>query len=192
MRRKNKIKLWFLSAFTIIILVTALFIIKNNFKGGSTNEELKNNIYNYLSNKNNRINTYNQAVKLNGNSSSNACVFFVSQVLRNNNMTVPDSVCNTAGLISYLKDKGWKKNTDFKALKPGNICFTTDEKGNKDGIPSHTYIFMKWQKEGSYDYAYICDNQSKDYENMIYHLRNIKDVGNVKNIPKDAFSFFME
>lgn len=51
---------------------------------------------------------------------------------------------------------------------------------------------MAWVKEGNYDYAYICDNQAKDYENKIYHIRNIKNVDKANGYSKDAFSFFME
>jgi hypothetical protein len=51
---------------------------------------------------------------------------------------------------------------------------------------------MGWVKEGSYDNAYICDNQAKDYDNEIYHIRNIKDRANVNGITKDAFSFFLK
>lgn len=147
MRGKNKLKVKLLTILTISILVMVLIIIKKNFIS-SSNNQLRNDMYNYLSNKGNRINVYNSAVKLNGNSSANTCVYFVSEVLRKNDVNIPGSVCNTSQLISYLKDKGWKKNTDYKQLKPGDICFTTDESGNKDGIPSHTYIFMKWAKRG--------------------------------------------
>lgn len=46
-------------------------------------------------------------------------------------------------------------------------------------------------EEGKYDYAYICDNQAKDYEGKIYHTRNIKNIKNIKNSQKEPFSFFM-
>ena len=58
-------------------------------------------------------------------------------------------------------------------------------------MPSHTYIFMDWVEEGNFDYAYICDNQAKDYNNQIYHIRNIAIVDKANGFTKDAFSFLM-
>ena len=95
-------------------------------------------------------------------------------------------------LITLLKKKGWKKQSDFEKLSPGDICFTTNENSSKDSNPSHTYVFMKWVKAGSYDYAYVCDNQAKDYSGKIYHIRNIRVTTKVNGFVKDAFAFFMK
>jgi hypothetical protein len=130
-------------------------------------------------------------MSLNEGKSSNACVYFVSEVLRKTDYSIPDSTCNTAQMVSLLKEKGWNKNSDYKKLKPGDICFSTDYSGSNSGKPTHTYIFMGWVEEGSYEYAYICDNQAKDYEGKTYHVRNIKNKDTVKGITKEAFSFFM-
>lgn len=140
----------------------------------------------------NRIASYTEGVKLNNGSSANTCVYFVSDVLRKNNIKVPEGVSNTSDLLEYLSKKGWRKDFDYKKLKQGDLCFTTDEKGDKHGIPTHTYIFMRWVQEGNYEYAYVCDNQSKDYKNKIYHIRNIKNKGNANGADKDAFAFFMK
>ncbi|MDP4178697.1 MAG: hypothetical protein Q8900_10200 [Bacillota bacterium] len=198
-KKTRKIKTIILTVITIIICISMITIIKImntnkiNFRTNNiSSSELNNKIYNYLQIKSNRLKVYEDASKLNNNSTKNACVYFLSEVLRNNNINVPNSVCNTSQLISFLNTNGWKKNTNYKDLKPGNICFTTDEKGNMNGVPSHTYVFMGWVKKGSYDYAYICDNQAKDYEGKIYHIRNIKISVSANGFKKDAFSFFME
>lgn len=148
-------------------------------------------VYNYLKDENNQRKVYNKAVKLNGGDSANTCVYFVSEVLRRNGISIDESTCNTEQLINILKDKGWKKINNYKELEPGDLCFTTDSLGNKKGISSHTYIFMGWVEEGSFDYAYICDNQAKDYNNQVYHIRNIAVVDDANGFTKDAFSFFM-
>ena len=51
---------------------------------------------------------------------------------------------------------------------------------------------MKWVDESHFDYAYICDNQAKDYKNKVYHIRNIKVVDKANGYSKDAFAFFMK
>ena len=50
---------------------------------------------------------------------------------------------------------------------------------------------MGWQKAGNYNFAYVCDNQAKDYDGMIYHLRNIVKSYTANNKEKDPFSFYM-
>lgn len=152
---------------------------------------LNKKIYSYLSSSNRQKSVFNTAIALNNKTSANSCVYFISEVLRRNGVEVPKVTGNTSQLLPVLKEKGFRKETDYRDLMPGDIVFTTDERGNKNGTPSHTYVFMKWAEEGSYDYAYICDNQAKDYDNQIYHIRNIKNRDTVKGIPKDAFSFFM-
>lgn len=153
--------------------------------------ELRVNIYNSMKSNSNRKKAYDRAVALNGGNSINTCVYFVSEVLRINRVYIDDSICNTSQLLDKLKKEGWKVEKDYKKLKPGDICFTTDESLNKNGIPTHTYIFMGWEKEGSYDYAYICDNQAKDYGGKFYHLRNITKVDKVKGNTKEPFNFFL-
>ncbi|KAJ48869.1 hypothetical protein BD780_000330 [Clostridium tetanomorphum] len=180
-----------------IILLGLLFVsilknvipdIKNNIISKNYSSE---NVHEFLMSKKNRQKTYLAAVDLNGGNSENTCVFFVSEVLRRNNYEVPKYMGNTGDFINFLNERGWKKQRNYKKLKPGDICFTTDEKGTTNGIPSHTYIFMGWVEGQKYDYAYICDNQAKDYDNQVYHIRNIRKVDTIKGLTKDAFSFFM-
>ncbi|MFL0247059.1 hypothetical protein [Candidatus Clostridium stratigraminis] len=164
-------------------------IIKNNDKNKDTNFNEK--VYSYLKSSSHEKSVFNAAIILNGKTSSNSCVYFISEVLRRNGVEIPKEIGNTSQIVPLLQQKGFQKYTNYKDLQPGDIVFTTDESGNKNGVPSHTYVFMKWVEKGSYDYAYICDNQAKDYENQIYHIRNIKNKDSVNGIPKDAFSFFM-
>lgn len=177
---------------TTIILILSIVVLNKALEDKGRNLDTSNRIYTYMKQERNQNIVLRDAISLNDNKTSNACVYFVSEVLRKNNISIPKETANTAQLISVLKGKGWKKDNDYKNLKPGDIVFTTDSSGNKNGAPSHAYVFMKWVKEGSYDYAYICDNQAKDYKNKTYHIRNIKNIDNVSGISKDAFSFFMK
>jgi hypothetical protein len=182
----------------LIAIVTVLFFIGvSKFDGVIAKKigedvHLRESIYSYMKQEKNQEKVFNAAIALNDGRSSNACVYFVSEVLRRNDVDIPKRICNTRQLISVLNERGWIKDKNYKNLKPGDICFTTDGAGNKSGIPTHTYVFMGWVEEGSYDYAYILDNQAKDYDNKIYHVRNIKNVDKVNGFTKDAFSFFMK
>ncbi|GAA0181045.1 hypothetical protein SH2C18_36340 [Clostridium sediminicola] len=174
----------------ICFLLIKTFVIPNlySFKNRSN---LHKNVYNFLQNKNNRSLAYSSAVKLHDGNPSNTCVYFVSEVLRRNNCEIPNHMSNVGNFIPFLKEKGWIKKTDYKDLKPGDICFSTDKYGSKTGVPSHTYVFMSWVEEGNYDYAYICDNQARDYNDKIYHIRNIAITDKVNGFTKDPFNFFM-
>ncbi len=152
---------------------------------------LSNDIYNFLSNKINRLKVYNKSTALNNGNTANTCVYFICEVLRENGFNISNSVCNTSQLLSILKSKNLQTITDYTKLKPGDICFTTDSKQNKNGTPSHTYVFMRWVKDGDYSFAYICDNQSKDYDGKIYHVRNISNSYTIDGKTKDPFSFFV-
>ncbi|ERI91562.1 hypothetical protein HMPREF1982_03071 [Clostridiales bacterium oral taxon 876 str. F0540] len=185
-------KVKFIIELIIIIVLCVVIVNKAKELFGTSNLQVRENIYNYLKSEKNQMQIYEAAMKLNNGSSQNTCVYFISEVLRKNNYNVPKETCNTAQIIALLEKDGWEKDSNFKNLKPGDICFTTDDKGNKNGVPSHTYVFMGWVKEGNYDYAYICDNQAKDYGNKVYHVRNISIIANANGYKKDAFSFFMK
>lgn len=185
--RKNKFLLVF-----IFLTAVALIYTRFNHETSSTTQNLREKVYDFIQLESNQKQIYKAAMALNEGKSSNACVYFVSEVLRRNNIDISKGTCNTAQIISILERRGWRKDWDYKNLKPGDICFTTDFEGGKKGDPTHTFIFMSWVKEGSYDYAYICDNQAKDYDNKIYHIRNIKERVTQKGLTKDAFSFSMK
>lgn len=181
-----------LTIITLLLLFIFIFIsIKFDKSIKLLEPSIHEKIYNSMNVKENRINAYNKALYMNGGNSSNTCVYFLAEVLRVNGEKIEDTICNTQEILSIMKKRGFKMERDYKKLKPGDICFTTDNSLNQNGTPTHTYIFMQWKEQGKYDYAYICDNQAKDYNGKIYHLRNIRKVSNVKGNIKEPFSFFM-
>lgn len=196
-RRKRRINLFNKIKYTILALIFFIVlpliglcnIIYSENK--EVNCNLRKKIYDSMTVKENRIKAYNNAIHLNNGSSSNTCVYFLCEVLRMNGEKISYNICNTTELLDIIKKDDWKIEKNYKKLKPGDICFTTDESLNKDGIPTHVYIFMSWVEEGKYDYAYICDNQAKDYNGKIYHIRNIKSTENKKHSQKEPFSFFI-
>lgn len=196
-RKRKKKKSRLISIRFLIILILAFIALSNYlithmiFKSNNYNYKISEDIHSFLTNSQNRIDAYDRAVSLNGGASANTCVYFISEVLRMNGEKIDQSICNTSQLLDIMKKEGWKVDRDYKNLKPGDICFTTDEALNKGGIPTHTYVFMGWKNPGRYDYAYICDNQAKDYNGKVYHIRNITKVETVKGNVKEPFSFFM-
>lgn len=178
---------------TVLVITSIAIIFSKNIKPyiQGYGRDLNQSVYSFLEDVVNRKNVYTTAIELNNHSSTNACVYFIAEVLRQNDFNVPKGVGNIAEIIGILEEKGWQKQRDYENLRPGDICFTTDGKGDKNGIPTHTYVFMKWVKEGNYDYAYICDNQAKDYRDNVYHIRNISVVTTSNGFSKEAFSFFM-
>lgn len=174
-----------LSVFLIAVLTST------NKKGESKGTYSTQKVYTFLSDEKNRRQVYETSIELNKGTSANSCAYFIAEVLRKNGIQVSKDVCNTSQIITCLKKNGWMEYRNYKDLKPGDICFTTDAFGNKDGTPSHTYVFMKWIKENNYEYAYICDNQAKDYKNNVYHIRNITVKATANGFSKDKFSFFM-
>lgn len=175
-----------------VLAVTSIVLIFSKGIKAYVNPFLNKNVYNFLEDEGNRRDINDIAIKLNQGSSANTCVYFIAEVLRRNNFKVPAETSDTSELISLLTKKGLKKQTNYKKLMPGDICFTTDGNGDVDGVPTHTYIFMKWVKDGSYDYAYICDDQAKDYKDKVYHIRNINVVTRSNGFDKEAFAFFMK
>lgn len=175
----------------IILLLIVFLVLDRQFIKPQRGARLREQLYQYMLQEENQVEVFNTAVGLNGGKTQNTCVYFVSEALRRNDVPVSEATCNTSQLISVLKERRWKKDKNYKNLKPGDIVFTTDAAGNKNGIPTHAYIFMGWVDQGSYDYAYICDNQANNYEGKIYHIRNIKKSDEIDGAVKEAFSFFM-
>ncbi|MBU3146061.1 hypothetical protein [Clostridium sp. CF012] len=177
----------------VLVITSIAIIFSKNIKAfiQGENQSLNKNIYNFLEDVGNQKNIYGAAIDLNKESSANTCVYFIAEVLRRNDFNVPKGIGNIAQMIAILEEEGWQKQRDYKNLMPGDICFTTDGNGDKNGIPTHTYVFMKWVKEGNYDYAYICDNKAKDYKGNVYHIRNINVVARSNGFDKEAFAFFM-
>lgn len=177
---------------SLVVLVIISIVVITKLDTKLINSYVTKDIYNFLQNEGNRRAAYGTAIDLNEGSSANTCVYFIAEVLRRNSFDVPKETSNTEQIISIFTENGFEKQSDYENLAPGDICFTTDNNGETSGFPTHTYVFMKWVKEGSYDYAYICDNQAKDYNNEVYHIRNINVRTRVNGFDKDAFSFFMK
>ncbi len=133
----------------LFILILINFVKNLQYDNKLYSSKLQEKIYNSMMIKENRLKAYSRSIKLNKGSSSNTCVYFIAEVLRINGENIDDNVCNTNQLLQIMKKGGWKKEKDYKKLKPGDICFTTDENLNTNGIPTHTYIFMGWVDEGS-------------------------------------------
>ena len=126
----------------IVLMITSIAIIFSTNTYPYTQAEnmsLNKNVYNFLMDQGNRKDTYGAAIKLNQGSSQNTCVYFMSEVLRRNNIDLAKETSNTEQFMSILKKKGFKKQNNHENLKPGDICFTTDD---KSGFPSHTYIYL--------------------------------------------------
>jgi hypothetical protein len=142
-------------------------------------------LYKYMLDDNNRQKSLDSAIALNKGNTSGVNIYYLSQLMRNSGLDIPESTCNTAQLVGSLKNNGWKADYDYTKLQKGDICFTTEQPG-MTGIPSHAYIFMGWVEEGKTDYAYICDGQIKQYNKTI-HTRNI----DFPTETKEKFHFFM-
>jgi hypothetical protein len=155
--------------------------------------QLQTNLFKYLSNTSNQQSILQTALSLHNGDYHNSCVYFGSEALRRIGVSQSSLPLYTSTIVQFiadLKNIGWKTSTDYKQLLPGDICFTTDENLN-NGIPTHTYIFMKWVTVDNYDFAYICDNQAPEYNNQVNHIRNITKVVYTSSGKKEPFLFFM-
>ena len=97
---------------------------------------------------------------------TNACVAFMSEALRQSGTYVPfdyyvggRSASKVTSALSYYlrKERGWKMRTDLSLLKQGNIVFTIDIPG-MPGVPTHTFMFNRWIDKAN-RVAEIVDNQ---------------------------------
>ncbi|AFM43040.1 Bacteriophage peptidoglycan hydrolase [Desulfosporosinus acidiphilus SJ4] len=151
---------------------------------------LNKKLYDYLSKEANRQKVIKRALQLNNGQYRNACVYFVAEALRQNGVKLPDTTCNTRGLINQLEHRGWTRSSAYKNLQPGDICFTMDQNNCSLGDPAHSYIFMGWVLPNNYDYAYVCDNQADRY-GKIYHERNVAKLDIYNGEEKEPFRFLM-
>ncbi len=185
-RSRKKAILW------IIFFIVACLIVNKCVIQPQRDARLKEQLHQYMTVRENRLEVFNSAIAKNDGKTLNTCVYFVSEALRDNDIPIPEGTCNTTQLISALEDRGWRKYESYQNLEPGDIVFTTDTAGNRDGKPTHCYIFMEWTEDGGYDHAYICDNQATDYDGKLYHIRNIRNPEEVNGMMKEAFAFFMK
>ena len=124
-------------------------------------------ILQYMSNEENRESVHKRAIELHDGETTNNCVYFTSEVLRRAGVKIPLYVANTHQLERALLSLGWKKSTDIRDLKPGDIVLS----GYK-----HSFTFMNWYDD---DYAYIVDNQKKYFHSVLHkRLVSIDDPVN--------------
>ena len=142
-------------------------------------------IYEYLNIEANRTIVLKKSIALNHGSKKGLNVYLLSEILRSNAIVVPAKTTTVKQLRDSLISIGWKKDSRFNQLKPGDICFTTDMPG-KTGSPSHAYVFMSWVKNGKTDYANICDGQLDEFSTIL-HKRNLS----VTTTKKDKFSYYL-
>lgn len=143
----------------------------------------------YLTDPENGASVGESARRLNGGDWHNACVYVASEALRRVGCTIPQSTNYTPVLMRQLAERGFTRHTDLAGLQPGDICFTTDEAGKVDGIPTHTFIFLGWADA---DEMEIFDNQMYDYGSL-YHTRQtgLSYFKDDPARPKEATAFFM-
>ena len=60
-------------------------------------------------------------------------------------------MANVKQFSNLLPKLGFKKDTNIKNLKPGDIVVTERD--------THVYTFMGLVNPGKYDYAYVVDNK---------------------------------
>ena len=143
----------------------------------------------YLADPENGASVGESARRLNSGDWHNACVYVASEALRRVGCAIPQSTNYTPVLMRQLTDRGFTRHTDLTSLQPGDICFTTDEAGKVDGIPTHTFIFLGWADA---DEMEIFDNQMYDYGSL-YHTRQtgLSYFEDDPARPKEAIAFFM-
>jgi hypothetical protein len=126
---------------------------------------LHQKVYNYMLNTDNQVSVYNQAVALHNGITINNCAYFVSELLRRNDVNIPTDVSMVTQVQRQLSSRGFKTDTNLKNLKSGDICFT---KSN-----THVFTFMGWVNSDKYDYAYVVDNQARLFDGQVYHVRRL-------------------
>ncbi|AGA67838.1 cell wall-binding protein [Desulfitobacterium dichloroeliminans LMG P-21439] len=148
---------------------------------GSFHSSIQDKLYNYMLNQGHQVSVHNRAVALHSGILINNCVYFQAEALRRVGFNIPNSMANVAKFSNYLTKLGFKKDTNIKSLKPGDIVFTVKN--------THTYTFMGWVNPGSYDYAYIVDNQARSFGGQVYHVRKVNGVD--PDLNTDPMAFFM-
>ena len=105
---------------------------------------------------------------------TNACARYVSEALYRNGVKVDRYEAWAQKVSSQLRDLGWTKITDRKALKPGDVIFTADASTFVDGQSPHVFVFVKY--DSNLNDSIALDNQGNSY------VRNLDDGG-----PKTPF-----
>lgn len=114
----------------------------------------------------------------------NTCVAFASEVLRRMGIPVPienvqiNSETLNISLVT-LPFKIWleqnvspRRINDADKLRPGDICFSTDEPGFP-GFPAHVYFFIEYSP-GDIGAAHVVDNQGPKHPRNLDNGRPYK------------------
>lgn len=161
------------------------FFNKNTYKysysHNSFHSSVQYNLYYYMLSINNEVSVNNRAVALHSGITSNNCVYFQAEELRRMGFKISNSMANVVQFSSLLPKLGFKKDTNIRNLKPGDIVITQGY--------AHTYAFMGWVNPGRYDYAYVVDNQATEFAGQVYHVRKIDTYDPVQDTY--AMAFFM-
>jgi putative cell wall-binding protein len=154
---------------------------KYSYPYSSFRSSVEYNLYYYMLNVDNEVSVHNRAVALHGGITINNCVYFQAEALRRMGFNISNSMANVVDFSNLLPRLGFKKDTNFMNLKPGDIVITQGY--------THTYTFMGWVNPGKYDYAYIVDNQARLFNGQVYHVRKVDTYDPVQDT--DAMAFFM-
>ncbi len=92
---------------------------------------------------------------------TNACARYVSEALYRNGIKVDPNEAWAQKVSSQLRDLGWTKITDHKALNPGDVIFTADASTFVDGQSPHVFVFVKYA--GNLNDSIALDNQGNGY-----------------------------
>lgn len=149
--------------------------VSNNY----SHSNVQLNAFTYMTDPNNQLSVHNRAVELHGGNTSNNCVYFLSEVLRRNGISLPEQTCNTYELEGLLKEKGFVASSDFTQLKPGDILYTNGH--------THVYLFMGWRDN---EYAYVVDNQRDKFNNQIYHIRNVYNDDSLYSTDRAIYFYY--
>ena len=153
-----------------------------NFPASSFHSTMQYNLYRYMLNPDNEASVHNKAVALHSGITINNCVYFQAELLRRMGFNISNKMANVVDFGNLLPNLGFKKDTNIKDLKPGDIVIT---QGN-----THTYTFMGWVNSGKYDYAYVVDNQARVFGGQVYHVRKIDTYDPVKDTDPMAYFFY--
>ena len=87
----------------IILLFIVFLVLDRQFIKPQRGARLREQLYQYMLEEENQSQVFNTAVALNGGKTANTCVYFVSEALRRNDVTVSEGTCIPLSYISTEK-----------------------------------------------------------------------------------------
>lgn len=120
-------------------------------------------LFEYLSNYNNRVTCWEQAVKDHDGDTTNNCAYWLANALHNLGFLGKIPNGRVTELRDGLKEQGWVERTDFNNLTTGGIVTTRNN--------THCYVFLRWADKGAMK-AIVYDEMSvkkgyNEYERYI-------------------------